>query len=315
MPVSLHQLRSGVWQPLGDTGPTAAPGMLVGAANTIPSSNESGWTSFEATIAGPQTIRRTYSPESAGIPSSWSATQAASDVGKRASVWSFKPNIIQMGNGSMDTALRNFLLTIPDDHPTFISMWPESDRFVRKDVFTAAQWRAAHTRFAAVLRDLAKPRLWIYLSPTSWLWDPLNTSGPDPADVWPGDGQVDCYGQDGYGFSLWPDPGALFGPGVEEARNRGVSWGIFESGANEHPSDATRKANWMRDVADWAAIQSSGGRPGCEALIWFNSVVGLEEEPTGAQTPGSSAQARTAAGEIATEHFRPWQSYTLPHYT
>ncbi|TDD37903.1 hypothetical protein E1287_07550 [Actinomadura sp. KC06] len=310
MPASFHQLRSGVWTPLGDVGPSPTT-MLVGAANTIPNSNESGWLTYAATVPGPQTVRRTYSSEAAGVPSSWAVTGAGSDVGKRASVWSFKPNITQMASGALDAQVTNLISSIPDTHVAMLALWAEADRHVRLGAFTAAQWRAAHTRFASIVRAVGKPRVWIYLSHTSYLWDPINTRGPAPEDVWPGDGQVDIYGQDGYGYATWPDPETLFGGGLAEARSRNVPWGIFESGADEHPSDATRKSNWMTSVADWAATQGSGGRPGCEALVWFNSAVGLDEDAFGPATPSSSPQALAAAGAIATTYYRDWATYTL----
>lgn len=312
MPVSFHQLTAaGLWVPLGDTGP-AVPAMLVGAANDIPSSTEAGWQTYAATVPGPQTIRRTYSPPQAGVPSSWAATPAGSDVGKRASVWSFKPPVDQVASGALDTAITALIASIPDAHVAMISLWPEADRHVRLGAFTAAQWRAAHTRFAALVRAVGKPRVYIALSHTSYLWDPVNTRGPSPSDVWPGDGQVDVYGQDGYGYSTYPSPASLFGGGLAEARARGVPWAILESGANEDPGDPDRKAAWMREVADWAAVQGSGGRPGCEALVWFNSTVGLDADTdTGAATPSSSSQALTAAGQIATTYHRESATYSL----
>ena len=315
MPVSFWQLRSGVWAPLVDQGPTA-PSMLIGASNDIPSTTESGWTTFEATVPGPQTLRRTFSPESAGVPATWAASPAGTDVGKRGSAWSFKPNLTLMANGGLDTAFRNFILSIPDDHLAMISMWPEADRHVRiatntqAGVFTAAKWRAAHTRFAQIIREVGKPRVYIYTAHSSWLWYPENTNGPPEEDVWPGDGQVDIHGQDGYGYHTREHPSEIFQGGIDQARAKGVPWGVFETGCYESTSDVNAKATWMHLVADWAAVQGSGGRPGCEVLCWFNSEQGLDPE-VGAPTPGSSSQARTAAGQIATTYHRDWTTYSL----
>jgi hypothetical protein len=126
--------------------------VLIGAAG-----QNLGGSDYSAlnSAAGPFTCRRSYNGSAdfstnGGVPTSFTASNAAydydtvADVTKYVSVYSFKPDIVAMGSSNtavnLDDEVNNFLASIPEGHPMFLSIWHEADGKARGGTFSVAVW-------------------------------------------------------------------------------------------------------------------------------------------------------------------------------
>jgi hypothetical protein len=320
-----HAFRSARWVPYdgsppvippdppggGGSGETPPPpgsggtGMLVGAA-------ASDSEAFDAlnVQAGPWTVRRSYN--AGAIPATWADSAAGPDVGRCASVWSAKPEPIAMAAGTLDTAVRSFLQSIPDSHTAFVTVWHEPDVKIKQQTepYTAAQYRAALVRFCALVREVAKPHVYTALIVSDYCWiNPV--AGALITDLWPGNDTtgrpyVDVLAQDGYGNASAPAGEAMWGQGRAAAAAFGVSWGIGEVGFASDVTSGTSAATWMQTQADYAATHSAARHSGAAFLCWFNSAVG-------GVTPAPEAFPETIAksAAISQQYHLPYTSFVL----
>jgi hypothetical protein len=278
--------------------------MLVGAATT----NLSG-SDFEGlnAVAGPWTVRRSYENAAVGFPfTTWAASRAGIDVGKRASVWSCKPDLAGLAAGSYDAQIKAFVASIPDTHVAFLSVWHEVDGKIRKGttdpagaVITKSAWLAAAQRFFAAVKSVGKPHVYTTMILEAW-------SGQSPkagttfADLWPGDGLVDVFGVDGY--SNTGTGAGLWGPAVDFARSKGVAWGIAEVGCATTPDTA-----WMQAQADYAgATAAGGGRSKAAYFCWFSNATGGV-----LPTPGTDPAMQAKAKSISQTYYTDVNAYLL----
>lgn len=329
--VKAHAYRSARWVPYDGSPPVIPPdlptppgegeppppptgggtGMLVGAAvsSTTGGSDNDAYDSLAAS-AGPWTVRRSYNP--GAIPTSWAASAAGPDVGRCASVWSAKPDPVQMANGALDNATRSFLLSIPDSHTAFVTVWHEPDVKIKQQTasYTAAQYKAALRRFCQLVREVAKPHVYTTLAVGNYCW--LNPKpGALITDLWPGDDAtgrplVDVLAQDGYGFATNLDGAATFGQGRQAAADYGVAWGIAEVGLGSDMTNAAVAATWMQTQADYAAAHGAGPHGSAAFLAWFNSAVG-GVLPTPQQYP----QTMTKSAAISQQYYLPYTAFVL----
>lgn len=284
--------------------------MLVGAA--VSTSAGSDVPTFETVnaSAGPWTVRRSYN--SGAIPATWAASAAGGDVGKWASVWSAKPDPVAMANGSLDTATRSFLQSIPDSHTAFVTVWHEADVKIKQETapYTAAQYQASLRRFCELVREVAKPHVYTTLIVGNYCW--IN---PQPGalitDLWPGNDAsgrplVDVLAQDGYGYASNLDGAATFGAGRQAAADYGVTWGIAEIGLGTDVTSGSMGATWMQTQADYAATHGAGIHNSAAFLAWFNSAVGGV-----LPTPETFPQTITKSAAISQQYFLPYTSFVL----
>ena len=270
--------------------------MLVGAASMALSGSD-----FDAldAAAGPFTVRRSYDTT---IPTSWAASVAGIDVGKRASVWSCKPDLAALASGALDTQIRALVQSIPTTHVAWLTCWHEPDHKIRTGSFTLAAYLAGFSRFCSIVKqaatDFGKPH--VYTTQIVEAWSGQNpTAGSTYTDMWPGDGLVDCYGVDGYsntgsGETLW-GPARLF------AASKGVPWAIAEVGCG-----TAIDTSWMADQATYAATHAAGGHTKAAYFCWFsNSVGGVTP------TPGADAGALTAAHTISQTYYTDVNAFVL----
>ncbi|TYK45147.1 hypothetical protein [Actinomadura decatromicini] len=277
----------------GDPGTGNRNAMLVGAAGTSLSGSD-----FPALdqAAGPFTVRRSYDT---ALPATFAASVAGIDVNKRASVWSCKPDLGQLAAGTLDSAIRAFVQSIPDTHVCWLTCWHEPDGKIRKSQFTLAQYLPAFRRFCQVVKSVGKAHVYTTQILEAWSGQQPK-AGSTYSDLWPGAGYVDCYGVDGYsntgsGSTLWK-------PAVDFATSKGIPWGIAEVGCA-----TTADTAWMQAQADYAgATSAGGGRSRAAYFCWFsNSTGGV------LPTPGSDPSMQAKAKTISQAYFTDVNAYLL----
>jgi hypothetical protein len=271
--------------------------MLVGAASA--SLAGSDFDDLDAS-AGPFTVRRSYET---GIPGSWAASVAGIDVGRRASVWSCKPDLAALAAGSLDTQIRALVASIPVTHVAWLTAWHEPDHKIRSGDFTLSQYLPAFARWCSVVKQAAIEfgRPHVYTCQIVEAWSGQHpTPGSTYTDMWPGDGLVDCYGVDGYsntgsGETLW-------GPARTFAASRGIPWGVAEVGCG-----TAIDTSWMTAQAIYAATHAAGGAHSRAAFYcWFsNSTGGV------VPTPGTDPAALAAARNISQTYYADVNAFVL----
>ena len=277
----------------GGGGPATGPrtAMLVGAASALLSGAD-----FDAlaALAGPLWLRRAYDTD---LPATFAASAAGIDVGKRASVWSCKPDLGQLAAGVLDSRIRAFVESIPPSHVAFLTAWHEPDHKIRTDVFTLAEYLPAFARFCQVVKaavaELGRPH--VYTTQIVEAWSGSHPSvGSTYADMWPGDGLVDVYGVDGY--SNEGSGAAVWGAAVDFATARGIPWGVAEVGCV-----TTMDTAWMEAQAAYAASHPAGGAHTRAAFFaWFSNTTGGVLATPGAD-PAALATAHSISLAYATD--------------
>lgn len=276
--------------------------MLVGAATETLQG-----TDFEekAAAAGPWTVRRSYTGATSGWPvATFAQSTAGPDVGKRASVWSAKPNIVSMANGSLDSAVLSFLRSIPQSHTCWVTIWHEPEAKIRDSLFTLTEYKAGFRRFCELVRQVQSEgwtRLWTYQCVTSWAGQHPQ-AGTTYAEMWPGNGLVDCFAVDGY--SSLGSESSLWGPALEFARSKNVAWAIPEIGWS---STETKTTQWLQDQADYAGSNGSGGHSKAAFLCWFDLIGPLG----GIATPGSDTAGQAKCREISQQYYSDYLQFVL----
>lgn len=256
------------------------------------------------TSFGPLTIRRSYQPAAAGMPSSWAACNAGVDVGIRASCWSGKPTMSSVANGSLDGQILAFLRSIPKTHVAFVSIWHEPDGKLKDGVFSLSTYKTGFARFCSLVQQV-KSEGWphLYAAQIVTTWAGTNPSpGTTYADMWPGDGLVDCFGLDGY--SHVGSQASLWGPGVDFARAKGIPWCVPEIGYGD---TGTQNVSWMNDQIAYLTTTAAGGaHTRCAFACWFNT-----PGPISNPTPGNVSAWIAAAKAASQTYFTDYTQFVL----
>jgi hypothetical protein len=247
--------------------------MLVGATVKAHDgrSNTADEVAFLESHVGKLEIRRVFDP---GFDRDF-RHKAGLDIGRRATHYSFKPDMTALAAGSLDDDIRTFLDTIPDSHRTILTIWHEPE-----NNFTTAgqqaEYREGWRRFAQLVEAENRPEL-----STSWVLMAYSfraVSGRNPEDWWPGDGVVDIVGIDTYNDgsldgTAWYSPGRAFGQPAAGDKSPGsfvaggilgfldqhnVLFGVAEFGTLENTdgltaawTDTPTKAAWIRDAVNY----------------------------------------------------------------
>ncbi|QFG20798.1 hypothetical protein [Actinomadura sp. WMMB 499] len=253
---------------------------------------------------GPLTIRRVYQRPRDGIPRSWAASNAGADAGKRASCWSGKPDMAAVASGSLDERILGFLRSVPKAHVAFVTIWHEPDVKLKNGTFSLSTYRAGFRRFCRLAKRVQEDgwsRLYTVQIVTTWAG--TNPSkGRTYADMWPGDGLVDCYGADGY--SHVGSKESLWGPAVEFARSRGIPWCVPEIGYGNRGS---QNVSWMKDQIAYMTTTAAGGKhTRCAFACWFDTA-----GPISNPTPGNDRAWIAAARKASREHFFDHSRFVL----
>ncbi|WP_163508910.1 hypothetical protein [Fodinicola acaciae] len=284
----------------------ATPAFLIGAAPDAEAGGnaDAQWRTANSRY-GPLTARRSYSTPGAGVPTDFAKTPAASDVGSRASLYSFHP----APRVDSTAAFRSLVASIPSGHTAFLTPDHEIDAMVRRGQLTAADYVRMIRSYAPIVRAArahGHPHVYLVMNVTGFLFNKTNNAGPEPESLWPGDGVLDAVTVDAYGEDDWPVAAApgQYGGVYAYAVKHDIPWGVYEIGAKEDPNDAGHKARWVRDHLDFAASHGSGGRPSAVVFSWYDSAGG-----GASPTPSSSAPVVAVAKDASSTYHR---SYTDP---
>lgn len=286
--------------------PTGGSGILIGATLAA---RPNGQTFAQAQSgSGPWTVSRSYN--SGMLKATFAADAAADDVGKRASVFSFKPDLDQMASGALDAACLAWLRSIPDSHVVFVIPWHEIDVKIRKDTtgtYTSAKWRAAATRFFTLVRQVGKPHVYTTVCLSNWTFVDGGHAPLGPEFLL-APGLVDVLALDGYmeSATVVKDGDYNWGAGREFADANGMGWAIAEAGMGGVATNFTLGATWMHTQADYAASNGAGPHASAAFLTWFDTDVGGVTP-----TPSGQPQLVTASTAIATEYLLPYTKFVL----
>lgn len=330
---SIWQKQHAFWVPLapggvpipgdGDQDPNPPPppppggkGMLLGAS--IPEGTGHDFDPSVQALAGPWTAARRY--QSGTFANTWAADDSgvAVDIGKRASVYSCKPDLVALANSPAERdRLTAFVRSIPDSHVAFLECWHELDVKMRKGNFpfsagglTLAQVNAGKLAFYQTVKAAGKPHVYTYLCLTNFSAIGGVSKG-FPSDFWVGpdgpDRVIDIVSWDIYMTSNTVNTGAheLSVP-VTFANSHGAASAISEIGIHEGVTNFANVATWMHNVADYAALHGTGGHNTFAYLTWFES-----SNDTALPVPSSDPALLTAAGQISTQYLTPYSTFVL----
>src|SRR5689334_6850403 len=99
--------KDGLWRRLGNN--PIQPGQKTGKPKVgaaIISQQQSAWEALEAEV-GVLAVRRSYAGPNT-FPATFAASNAGIDIGRRDSVWSFKPNCVDFAAGVNDAWFSSF---------------------------------------------------------------------------------------------------------------------------------------------------------------------------------------------------------------
>jgi len=229
---------------------------------------------------GPLKIRRSYNQPPDDLPASWSACAAGIDAGKRASVWSFKPNVVSFAAGTYDTKARNFLTSIPrDGFVKWLLLHHEPEGEVKAGTFTAAQYKAAQARWDGLVKQTGRPELVAavcFAGTQCFDGQTLQSHGFAADDLCP-PGMAATFDA----YNKWPQSGFQWrelsdraGLQATWADASGRRWGISETGCYEDTAGPAKKVAWTRAAVDW--VRQSGG----EFLAYWDNAFSSDPNQT-----------------------------------
>jgi hypothetical protein len=194
----------------------------------------------------------------ASAPPSWASL--TSKLGDRPAIISFRIAPATVLTGSQDAAITTWFRSAPTDRPTYWTYMHEPEDDIARGSFTAAQYRDAYARIAALATAAANPMLRATLilmcytvNPTSnRTWTNYYAAGSVQVLAW------DCYNHkwrsDGYGT-----PEKLLGRAVAVSESTGLEWGIAELGSVKVSSDPTgsKRAAWLTASGNYLIAQGA----------------------------------------------------------
>ncbi|HEU4544427.1 MAG TPA: N-acetylmuramoyl-L-alanine amidase [Jiangellaceae bacterium] len=268
--------------------------MLLGSSNV---DNATELAAYEGRY-GPLRIRRSYNQPAADLPATWAGTAAAMDVGIRASVWSFKPNVASFATGAYDTRARAFLDSIPvDGYRKIPILHHEPEDQIKKGLFTPAQFKAASARWDALVKATGRLDLLAmvcFAGTQCFDGQTLRSHGWDANDLTPEDMAV-CFDA----YNAWPEAGRQWREASERlglqaawASASGRRWGISETGCYEHPDGPAIKVQWTRDMVSWADSE------GAEFVTYWDNHFESDPDPNKRRLHSSP------------EHIEAWRELT-----
>jgi hypothetical protein len=329
MPVARgFDLVAGLWVPFDGGTPVAPPGsqnppppppppggtgMLLGASIAQGVNND--YLAATQAGAGPWTCARRYNSGMFGPTWTTDASGVNKDVGKRASIYSCKPDMNQMAAGALDTQLTTFVNSIPDSHPCVLFCWHEPDVKYRQGggaggSFSIPLWKSANTRFMQVVKAVGKPHVYVGICLTNF--SAIGGVGVDsqPEAFWFGADDralIDLVSWDIYLTHDTATTGAHEQSACFDFCNlHGVGYAITEIGIHEGVTNMSLVAGWMHDQADYAFAHSAGGHNSAAFLTWFDSA-----NATAIPVPSSDPALMTASKAISGQYLTPYTSFVL----
>jgi hypothetical protein len=253
--------------------PPPAPSTKPGMGGTV--WGDSDWPGWEAEM-GSSANRRTYD---GSLPANFEASKAGSAndyEANRESWWSYKPAITSTGiSSTSQTALANFLRTVPVGHPFVLTIYHEPEDNIAAGSISFQGWLAAQRQGGAIVDQInaekgANSKLqYASILMSYWTFDTRGYAGQGWRNLTAADwANVDIIGFDPYKRNA-NDPsmeqmmtrensGTLTGT-AESAMSNAVSWGkkiaIPEWGVTRTPNSGSvtdaQRATWITDAYNW----------------------------------------------------------------
>jgi hypothetical protein len=242
---------------------SSGPGTLFGAS--VPPWSAATWeeavAQADAALGRLAVVRVFYGDD----PVPWPGPAGAVD---RPVVVSFKTPIEEVLAGEHDAALREWFANAPVSYDVYWSLHHEPEDEIEKGAFTAAQYRTAWRRVAALADEVGSERLRATLIVMNYTFTPK--SGREIEDYYPGDGVLDVIAVDAYNTSWrrgeFLPAEVIVGPGADYAAAKGTGFGIAELGSRfVGDRDGKQRARWLRQVAEEARVR------GAEFVTYWNS--------------------------------------------
>jgi hypothetical protein len=296
--------------------PPGGRGMLLGASIAEGAGHD--YDPSTQALAGPWTVARRY--QSGTFANTWAADDSGGgvDVGKRATVYSCKPDLVALANDPAERArLTAFVRSIPDSHIAFLECWHELDVKTRKGNYpfsagglTLAQVNAGKLAFYQAVKAAGKPHVYTCLILTTFSFNGGVTTGL-PSDFWVGgdgpDRVIDVVAGDNYMTSDTVNTGAHdLAAMVTFAASHGAGSALAEVGIHEGVTNMGNVATWMHNIADYSALHGTGGHNTFAFITWFDS-----SNQTAIPVPSSDPALLTASGQISTQYLTPYSTFVL----
>lgn len=209
-----------------------------------------------------------------GLPATWVGSKAA--ICNRPTVVSFKAPPSEINAGTHDSFLTSWFASLPKTgFPIYWGYYHEPEDDVEKASFTAADFRTAWRRVAALARAANNPKLFNTLILMGWTVNPA--SGRNFPDFYPGADLVDviawdCYSQ-GAKTGRYFTPDETYGAVIAKSIAYGKPWGIAETGSTMVASDTsgTGRAAWLKSVRTYLSTRNP------VFVCYWNQVVGADD--------------------------------------
>jgi hypothetical protein len=213
-------------------------------------------------------------------PDSW--TSYTRLMGSRDVNLSFRISPNYVNGGGADSYLRSWFANAPTDRTIYWTYMHEPENDIQRGSYTAAAFRTAWARIAALAREANKPNLRATLVLMCWTVEPASrrswTDYYSPGDVdvlgW------DCF-NGGWRKGIYADPLNIFPRPIAASRAAGLPWAISELGSIRVPTDTTGegRAAWITRSAQYLHAE------GAEFVAWFDTIDGtsdfrLTDEPS-----------------------------------
>ncbi len=193
-------------------------------------------------------------------------------------VVSFKYAPADVVAGTYDAALSKFFAGAPKTYDVFWSYVHEPEDNIARGEFSAADYRAAWQRIAALASAAAPGNSHLRSTLILMCYTMNSASGRDwRAYYVPGAQSMlafDCYNHAGK-RNLYGDPANIFRPVTEwSTANPTIPWGISEVGSTLASTDAdgTKRAAWLRSVGSFLAKQHVANANSAVFGLYFDTV-------------------------------------------
>ncbi|MGD0685959.1 MAG: hypothetical protein ABSA03_12680 [Streptosporangiaceae bacterium] len=245
-------------QPATASRPGSARHITLDSASSAPligsSISSSATLAQETSQFGTLPIVRVYYP---GLPAADAWSTGLAEANNSAVIVSFKANPAAILSGSDNTALQRFFDTAPTGHRIYYSYFHEPEDNIAAGQFTAAAYRKAWGRIAAIADAAHNPDLRSTL--ILMAYDLQASSHRNWRDYLPGGNVISTLGWDAYpagsadgGTKELTPPAQFMGPAVAASHSAGLPFGFSEFGT----SVVSGRAAWLTSVGKY--LMSSG---------------------------------------------------------
>ncbi|WP_434811382.1 carbohydrate binding domain-containing protein [Microbacterium sp. bgisy189] len=163
-------------------------------------------------------------------------------------------------SGQYDATLRSWFRAAPQSVDVYWTYFHEPEDNIEAGEFTAADYRAAWKRIAAIADETCQPKLHSMLVLMDWTVD--SRSGRTFSDYYPGSASIDVLGWDPY--NPWTNnteyrtPASIYDKVIATSKAQGKPFAIAETGSMLMGGDTgAKRASWLRDIASYLDSQGA----------------------------------------------------------